>query len=138
MCSHSLCSVVAQENSSENEQLKTDEENEQGKLITTSHHFIFLYAYIHTCFSGSFTFKLNSRKHTIELTARTEDVGIKWVNAIQEVRNLYWCSVTQYSHVWFIQQVIDNCPPIQTITEKLVLHIIVSSCLCAVRVYVYM
>ena len=35
---------------------------------------------------GSFTFKLNSRKHTIELTARTEESGIKWVNAIQEVR----------------------------------------------------
>ena len=98
---------MAQEDK-ENEQPKTGEENEQGQqqhacIHTRAHTRTHICARAHThthtpychgtcefkCYilSGSFTFKLNSRKHTIELTARTEESGIKWVNAIQEVRS---------------------------------------------------
>lgn len=81
----------------ENEQPKTGEESEQGQwwcvlINITIYVCMYVYKLIIIIFSGSFTFKLNSRKHTIELTARTEDVGIKWVNAIQEVRKfLFTC-----------------------------------------------
>ena len=56
--------------------------------------------------SGVFTFKLHARKNTITLSARSAEEASEWISALQDV--------------------IDSSPAIQTITERVILEIIVS------------
>lgn len=55
---------------------------------------------------GYYTFKLHARKSTYAFSARTEIEANEWIINLQDA--------------------IDTCPAIQTITERLVLEIIVS------------
>lgn len=55
--------------------------------------------------SGYYTFKLHARKSSIVLSAKTAEEVNEWVTALQDV--------------------IDSCPTIQTITERVILEIIV-------------
>ena len=57
--------------------------------------------------AGYYTFKLHARKTSIALSARTAEEVSEWVSALQDV--------------------IDGCPTIQTITERVILEIIVST-----------
>ena len=56
--------------------------------------------------TGVYTFKLHARKSTYALSARTADDANEWLLALQDA--------------------IDSTPTVQTITERLVLEIIVS------------
>lgn len=53
-----------------------------------------------------YTFRLYARKSTIALSVKSADEANEWIAAIQDV--------------------IDSCPTIQTITERVILEIIVS------------
>ncbi len=55
--------------------------------------------------TGVYTFKLHARKSTVSLSARTVDDANEWMLAIQDA--------------------IDSTPTVQTITERLILEIIV-------------
>ena len=65
--------------------------------------------------SGYYTFKLHARKNTISLSAKTMDEVNEWVGTLQDV--------------------IDNCPTIQTITERVILEIIVSTVCWYIHMY---
>jgi myosin X len=62
--------------------------------------------------TGMYTFRLHSRKTTYHLTAKTVEEANEWVVSLQYA--------------------IDSCMPIQTMTERLVLEIIVSLCVFVV------
>jgi myosin X len=53
---------------------------------------------------GPFTFSLHARKTTLKLTAKTSEEADEWIGSLQDA--------------------IDSCPPIQTVTERLVLEMI--------------
>ena len=55
--------------------------------------------------TGFYTFKLHARKTSIALSARSAEEVNEWVATLQDV--------------------IDTCPTIQTITERVILEIIV-------------
>ena len=57
--------------------------------------------------TGYYTFKLHTRKSSIALSAKTVDEANEWIAALQDV--------------------IDSCPIMQTITERIILDIIVSN-----------
>lgn len=65
----------------------------------------YLYYLFHTM-PGVYTFKLHARKSTYALSARTADDANEWLLALQDA--------------------IDSTLTVQTITERLVLEIIVS------------
>ena len=54
---------------------------------------------------GYYTFLLHARKSTLELTAKHAEDAAEWLAALQDA--------------------IDSTPPIQTLTERLILEIIV-------------
>jgi len=55
--------------------------------------------------TGCYTFKLHARKNTLVLSAKTAMEASEWISALQDA--------------------IDSCPAIQTITERVILEIIV-------------
>ncbi len=57
--------------------------------------------------TGYYTFKLHARKSSISLSAKSADEVNEWIA--------------------YLQDVIDSCPTIQTITERVILEIIVSN-----------
>ncbi len=55
--------------------------------------------------TGCYTFKLHARKNTLVLSAKSAMEASEWISALQDA--------------------IDSCPTIQTITERVILEIIV-------------
>lgn len=69
------------------------------------------------------TFSLHARKTTLKLTAKSSEEADEWIMALQDVSHPYE-AVWKSLKVLNFAQAIDNCPPIQTVTERLVLEMI--------------
>jgi hypothetical protein len=58
--------------------------------------------------TGYFTVRLHARRHIHELSTKSQEEATKWMIALQDA--------------------IDSSPPIQTLTERLILSLIVNPC----------
>ena len=88
-------------------------------------------------YAGPLTFSLHARKTTLKLTAKSPEEADEWIGELQDVSALlsvyvytdtvilvlcihHMCIISLHIYI----QAIDNCPPIQTVTERLVLEMI--------------
>ena len=71
---------------------------------------------------GPLTFSLHARKTTLKLTAKNAEEADEWILALQDVSQPQRHSSNKI--ILEFLQAIDSCPPIQTVTERLVLEMI--------------
>ena len=124
--------------------------------LVNSLHCMFVCVFVCVCVCvGPLAFSLHARKTTLKLTAKTSEEADEWIGSLQDVSintipyitNIHiriqymylqrcltcicmiQCMLNVNTCIHVLLQAIDNCPPIQTITERLVLEMI--------KVYIY-